>query len=179
MKTPLLSSALATLALGCGPLLQADLAVEEWCQVMNRFEVPAAPEGGPEALTFQDDWALPKAPQVNPAVESEVDLSLVRVELSAEGAVRPDFLRAAEITATLDGHPVTLAQLLASDTVTAPLILVPPERTDLSELLDGGQVQVETHVEGTLPAHAWRLEVRACFRGRASLAVPAPWTGAE
>ena len=178
MKTPLLCSALVALLFGCGPLLQADLALEEWCQTMNRFEVSAAPEEGRSNFTLSGAWTLPQNPVAADSgkshLQSEMKVALVRVEIHVEGMAPADYLTAAEVRATLDGEEITLARLAEIDARASSMRLLPPEGLQLASHLDGREVPVQTYVEGTLPESPWRMEVRACFRGAVGISVPGP-----
>ena len=165
---------LAALALGCGSLPAGDAAIAEICQDLPAIDVPAAPA---EAKgTFE--WQLPlELPSEVPDLSAHVDLdvSLLRLVLTAEGVSGFGFLDAVEVTARTAGRATPLVAWSRTEADPQVIALAPHEPLELTALLEDGEAELDASLTGTLPRSPWRLHVRACYAARASFT----WTSSR
>ncbi len=173
----LVFAALAAVPFSCGPLLEADLALPEWCQNMDRKEVPAAPPDLPPEAEFSGLWGLPPLP-VPEGGNAGAEVELVRIELNAQGIDSLGFLTAASIVADPEGAAVVIADLGDLSVNGTQAVLLPPTQQELTSLFAGGELPVVTRLAGELPDVPWTVDIKACFRSKANVAydpfAPAP-----
>ncbi len=163
MKT--LFVALAAVPFSCGPMLEAELALPDWCQTMDRKEVRAAPADLPPEAEFAGTWGLPALPVPEDMGGAEVEL--VRIELNAHGIDSLDFLTHASIVAEPEGRAVVIAELGDVQIEGTRAVLVPPTQQELTSLFAGGELPVVTKLAGKLPETPWSVEITACFKSKA------------
>lgn len=160
---PLLVVGLTSAFVACGPLVQAELEAPEICPELARREIAGAPLPIDGTFVQQNQWSLP-ADFASQRMISEPSVSLLSVELAAEGIDRLDFVREVRVRTRLQpGGP--LVELPPAERVTPNRMRIALESpVDVSETLREGPIPFETEVTGTLPEQPWTAVVAACFR---------------
>lgn len=90
-------------------------------------------------------------------------IELTSVMLAPEGVPDLSFVKAASMSADINGE----RQSLASGTPmggTTNLVLRPVAPVDVTELVKQGTAEVSTKLTATFPQTAWKLHVRTCFK---------------
>jgi hypothetical protein len=160
----------ASLLAGCGPLVEGELAVQQFCRDVQTQEVPAAPISIHGSWSWKSEWAPPVLAMPDGA---QLELALESVEILPGGGIEDlDFLDAAAVQiARLDGaHVAEIAWAHPEGGTVRRVSLQPPAELDLAQLATGNSMQVETTLTGTLPTRAWNVTVRACYQASARYA---------
>jgi hypothetical protein len=164
----LAASGVATLLCACGSLSLGEGEIAEICQDLNPIDVPPAP--AELDATVHSRSALEIPPELTGAAgTSELELTLLRVVLSAEGVSDLGFVDEIELSALTSGSPSRLAFYERSSAAPSEITLLPAAPVDLAALSVGGAVELDTAITGSLPASPWTLLPRACYAARAAL----------
>lgn len=163
--------ALASSFLACGPLVVGELVAPEVCQDFDPIAIDAAPH--PISGTFERavQVQIPQEFRDKAAeAQADVDVSLLRVELSAEGVPDLSFIDAADATLIREETATLLASYARPVTAPSSITLSPPEGLDISSVAaQATEVSLLTSVTGTLPTVPWTLKLRGCYRAQVAL----------
>lgn len=167
-----LLAALLCLFTACGPLIEADGSIDEFCQDLQRIEIPAAPPDLNMSATLQQTATLSLPDDVRAQLQgTDAELSLTSVRLIGEGVPDLSFISDAQAKVDLGGteHGLTWTR----EEPTSNSITVQPDAPiDVTPLLqpDAAPPTIDATITGTLPQTAWTLRIRGCFTGRVRLA---------
>ena len=156
----------AALGVGCGSLPAGDAAIAEICQDLPAIDVPAAPAEAKGTFEWQLPLELPSA-VTDLSAHVDLDVSLLRLVLTADGVSGFGFLDAVEVTARTAGRATPVVAWSRTEADPQVIALAPPEPLDLIALLADGAAELDASLTGTLPRSPWRLHVRACYAARA------------
>ena len=157
------ASLIATLLVGCGPLVHAQLAPVEVCREMQRMDIPAAPFVVDGTWTGDERWILP--PELRQPLEGiDPKVELMQIELRTEGVENVGFIREARMRTRVE--PATApVEIAASQTDDPTALLFVPERpVDVTPALESGALQMLAEISARLPQHPWAVVVNACYR---------------
>lgn len=155
----------AASSLACGPLVSADVDAPELCRDFDPIVFDAAPDG--MSGTFEESAPLELPSRLTqPGVDGDLEVELLRLELTAEGVPDMGFIDSAS-AAVVDAEKRTqLAQYTRAEAAPRDITLVPAAaQVNLADAARQGSVHVATTLTGRLPTTPWTLKVRGCYRG--------------
>lgn len=163
-----LIAAAAASCLACGPLATGELSASEVCRDFAPIAIDASPVDA--TGTFEHTTRLELPPEVaQPGLDSDLDVELLRLELSAEGLSNLGFVDSVSAFLIQTQQRTEVARYTKVDDAPTQLTLLPTAVIDIAESATEQPAEVTTVFTGQLPRTPWTLKLRGCYRSALSV----------
>jgi hypothetical protein len=165
-------AALALLLCACGTLSLGEAEIPEICHDLTPIDVPPAPPGPKGTFESRSPLEIP-SDLIGVPGASELELTLLRVVLSAQGVNDLGFVDELDLAVLTSGDRIKVASYERTTAAPREIVLVPETALDMAALSAGGGAELDAEITGSLPTSPWTLLPRACYGARAELNWPA------